>query len=215
MEEPFRGLSVIRLAVSVEGQTERQFVNQVLAPHLWTKDVYPSPILLGRRGGSVTVARLALDMANACWSFDSVTSLVDFYGFSGKGNATVDQLEECVDREVQRKISTSLDQSRVFAYIQKHEFEGLLFSDATAFAIIPNASQSLVQALRVIRSNFPTPEDINDSPTTAPSKRIESIIPRYRKVTFGSLVAAETGLDVIRSECPRFNTWVTRLESLA
>ena len=206
---------MIRLAVSVEGQTEMRFVNQVLAPHLWTKDVHPSPILLGRRGGNVTVARLASDMANACRSFDSVTSLVDFYGFSGKGNATADKLEECVNREVQRKISTSFDQSRMFAYVQMHEFEGLLFSDVVAFETIPNVSQSLVEELREIRSSFPTPEDINDSPNTAPSKRIESIIPGYRKVAFGSLVAAEIGLDVIRSECPRFNAWLTRLESLA
>ena len=208
---------MIRLAVSVEGQTERQFVNQVLAPHLWTKDVYPSPILLGRRGGNVTVDRLASDMANACWNFDFVTSLVDFYGFRGKGSLTLDKdkLEECINREVHRKARASLGQSQAFAYVQMHEFEGLLFSDATAFAVIPNVSQRLVQALRKIRSNFPTPEDINDSPNTAPSKRIESIISQYRKVAFGSLVAAEIGLDIIRAQCPRFNTWVTRLESLA
>ncbi len=31
----------------------------------------------------------------------------------------------------------------------------------------------------------------------------------------GPLVAAEVGLSAIRAECPRFNDWLTRMESLS
>ena len=65
-----------------------------------------------------------------------------------------------------------------------------------------------------ITVEFDTPEDINDSPTTAPSKRIKRLIPSYRKRLDGPPLAAEIGLNGIRSECPRFDAWLHRLESL-
>lgn len=39
---------MIRLAVSVEGNTEKKFVRKSLAPHLQPYDVYPQPMLIGR-----------------------------------------------------------------------------------------------------------------------------------------------------------------------
>ena len=206
---------MIRLAISVEGQTEEEFVNRVLADHLRPNGVEPQPVLLGGRGGNVTVERLAREMARLHWSFGFVTSLVDFYGFRDKGRATVDELEKIIDEKVNDNIGHSWDQSRVFAYVQQHEFEGLLFSDVRAFAGLIDAPGSAVATMQAIRSQFPTPEDINDSSDTAPSKRIAALIPRYQKVVDGSVLAAEIGLDAIRAECPRFNAWLTRLESLS
>ena len=115
---------MIRLAISVEGQTEEEFVNTVLVDHLRPKGVEPQPILLGGSGGDVTVERLARDMARLYWDFDFVTSLVDFYGFRGKGSATVDELEKIIDEKVNDHVRRSWDQSRVFSYVQQHEFEG-------------------------------------------------------------------------------------------
>jgi hypothetical protein len=40
------------------------------------------------------------------------------------------------------------------------------------------------------------------------------IDPRYKKPLHGSLIASEIGLPRIRGECPHFNDWMTRLESL-
>ncbi len=205
---------MIRLAISVEGQTEEEFVNTVLVDHLRPKGVEPQPILLGGSGGDVTVERLARDMARLYWDFDFVTSLVDFYGFRGKGSATVDELEKIIDEKVNDHVRRSWDQSRVFSYVQQHEFEGLLFSDASAFARLIDVPDGAVDALGEIRSQFPTPEDINDNSDTAPSKRIVRLIPRYQKIVDGSLLAEAIGLETIRAACPRFNAWVTRLEAL-
>ena len=205
---------MIRLAISVEGQTEEEFVKRVLWDHLWPKGVDPQPVLLGGRGGDVTVERLARDMAKLLPSFNCVTSLVDFYGFRDKGSATVDDLQKRIDAKVNDHVRRSWDQSRVFPYVQQHEFEGLLFSDVSAFASLISVPDDAVDALRGIRSQFPTPEDINDNSNTAPSKRIVKLIPRYQKVVDGSLLAEEIGLETIRAACPRFNAWVTRLEAL-
>ena len=202
---------MIRLAISVEGRTEEEFVKNVLAAHLRASGVEPQPIPLG---GNVTVERLASDMTNLVWNFDRVTSLVDFYGFKDKDHATPEELEELIGETTNMKVNRSWDQSQVIPYVQQYEFESLLFSNVRTFLSAINAPEDGVQELREVRSKFPTPEDINDSRETAPSKRIKKAIPRYHKVVDGSLIAMETGLDAIRVECPRFNAWVTKLESL-
>ena len=202
---------MIRLAISVEGETEEEFVKNVLAENLRAKGVEPYPSLLK---GDVTVEKLASDMAKLVWSFDFVTSLVDFYGFRGKGSATVEELEERIGEEVDRQIGRNWNQSQLIPYVQRHEFEGLLFSDVSAFGGLIYASEDAVAELQMVRSRFPTPEDVNDSSETAPSKRIELAIPRYKKRVAGSQIAMAIGLPVIRDQCPRFNRWLTSLESL-
>ena len=208
-----------RLAISVEGQTEKEFVNNVLAVHLRRSGVEPTPILLGRArgrsgGGNVSIERLATEMAHLLGSFDSVTSLVDFYGFRHKGDKTVDELEKHLTRQIHNALGHRWHPEKVFPYVQQYEFEGLLFSDVGVFANLVDAPEKSVEELRRIRTVFPTPEDINDNSDTAPSKRIVEVIPRYRKVVDGSLLGMKIGLDAIRSECLRFDGWVTRLESL-
>ena len=90
--------------------------------------VAPTPFLISQRGGNVTVERLALDLANSSWDFDFVTSLVDFYGFRDRGpGEDADALESRIDKAVDRRIGRNWNQSRVFPYVQRHEFEGLLF----------------------------------------------------------------------------------------
>ena len=153
-------------------------------------------------------------MAGLYYNFDAVTSLVDFYGFRGKGDRTVEDLENHLAKEIRKKVSNPWDGRKVIPYVQKHEFEGLLFSDVSAFSVMPVATGPLVEELAEVRSRFPNPEDINDNADTAPSKRIKSIVPGYQKVVDGVLIARETGLDAIRAACPRFAEWLAKLESL-
>ncbi|MDQ6700347.1 MAG: DUF4276 family protein [Acidobacteriota bacterium] len=56
-------------------------------------------------------------------------------------------------------------------------------------------------------------KDINDSPLTAPSKRVRDLMPGYEKPLLGSLAALEIGLSCFRRECPHFDEWLGRLES--
>ena len=203
---------MIRLAVSVEGETEENFVNSVLAPLLQARGMEIEPVLLK---GNVTVPRLGGEMARLLQNRDFVTSLVDFYGFRDKQHhETSTELEIRITTAVRTNIRYGYDPQRVLPYVQQHEFEALLFSDVSAFSVLPLASDGSIQALQEIRDQFLTPEDINDSPDTAPSKRIERVLRRYNKPSDGYVVAEEIGLDKIRAECPRFDEWVTRLEAL-
>lgn len=206
---------MIRLAISMEGPTEEELVKHLLADHLRERGVEPTPILLGRArgcsgGGNVSAERLLSEMAHLRYAFDAVTSLVDFYGFRSKGDRTIDELEE----DLRQKLGRPWHPRRVIPYVQRHEFEALLFSDVSVFSGLVDAPKGSVDALRDIRSQFSTPEDINDNKNTAPSKRIKKVIPRYDKKVDGPLLAMEIGLATIRTECPRFDRWVTSIESL-
>jgi hypothetical protein len=92
-----------------------------------------------------------------------------------------------------------------------HEFEGLLFSDCAAFSR-GIGRPDLEADLKKIRDQFPTPEDIDDSPIPAPSKRVIDLVPGYEKPLLGTLAALEIGLDRIRQECRHFDQSLVRLE---
>ena len=210
---------MIRLGISTEGATERAFVSVVLVEHLRRFGVEATPVLIrrpghgyGAGGGDVSVDRLALHLAHLARSFDAVTCLVDFYGFRKKGTASVEDLEEQVRSAVVDRIRGRAD--RVLPYVQRFEFEGLLFSDVSRFDGLDQTPPGAVEELEKIRARFETPEDIDDGRTTAPSKRIAALIPGYDKVVQGPALAQRTGLPKIRAECPRFDAWVRRLEAL-
>lgn len=209
---------MIRLSISVEGSTEEEFSKEVLTTHLRTHGVEAQPVLIGRGrgrgegGGDVSVGRLVSEMTHLYRSFDAVTSLVDFYGFKDKGSRTADDLQALLRRNIEQEVGWN--EERVLPYVQMHEFESLLFSDVAAFSELPEVRTGTLALLRGVRERFATPEDINDDKATAPSKRIKDLIPHYRKSLHGPLIAIELGLETIRNECPRFDSWLTRLESL-
>lgn len=208
---------MIRLAIIVEGRTERAFVRRLLINHLASREVAATPVLVGsaaRPGGDVTVERLAEKMAQLSYNFDALTTLVDFYGFRRRPTDDVAELEQRIDAAYANTQHRRLRSDHVFSYVQRHEFEALLFSDVRAFERTLLASPEAVTDLSSARERVATPEDIDDSPHAAPSKRIARAIPSYRKVIDGARIAREVGLDAMRRECPRFAAWLTRLESL-
>ncbi|WP_419947424.1 DUF4276 family protein [Candidatus Poriferisodalis sp.] len=58
-----------------------------------------------------------------------------------------------------------------------------------------------LHALEQVARQF-APEDINDDRATAPSRRIELVVPSFRKRLHGPAIAKEIGLDAIRAACP-------------
>lgn len=71
-----------------------------------------------------------------------------------------------------------------------------------------------VNELKSIVDDYPTPEDINDSPESAPSKRILQLMPEYNKVLQGTIIAGDIGIDKIRTKCSHFDNWIQKLEQL-
>ncbi len=226
-----------RLLVHVEGQTEEAFVNQVLAPHLYQRGYESvSARLLGdarqrsKRGGArawVAVCREIvrhLKQDTGCIA----TTMVDFFGLpqSGEGawpgrasavsTNTIEMariVEEALHADLCSAFGSNFDGARFVPFVVMHEYEGLLFSDCQQFGDAIGRPD-LTAAFQQIRGQFSSPEDINDSPDTAPSKRLLQLFPGYEKPLFGAIAAGRMGLDVIRSECPHFRGWLERLEQI-
>jgi hypothetical protein len=217
--------------VVVEGQAEETFVNEILAPVLGLQCVFLYPRLLGRpghKGGRVNYPRVKTDVITLLKQRTGAycTTLLDLYGM-GKGFpdppespdvktlSRVARLEQGMKSDIQANLDPKFRaDARFIPYIQQYEFEGLLFSDPTGLA--NGISQPVLkQGFQAIREKFRTPEDINDSEQTAPSKRIKAVMSSYQKPLHGLLAAKAIGLGKIRAECPRFNNWLTKLENLA
>lgn len=226
-----------RLLVHVEGETEETFVNEVLAPHLYGLGYSGvSARLVGnsrqrdRRGGIRGWSAVRIDILKHLKEDSGciATTMVDYYALPQNGERAwpgraqagalqfsqkADVVENALLLDIGNELGASFDGSRFVPYVTMHEFEGLLFSDCMRFAK-GICQPELAPQFQIIRSLFATPEEINDSPVTAPSKRVEALVPGYEKPLLGTLAALEIGLDVIRRECPYFRRWLERLENL-
>jgi len=211
---------MIRVCIVCEGATEVEFVKACLTPHLLGHGVNAYPSVLqapsGRhRGGRVTVERLARFISHEYHAADRLTTLVDFYGFQDADGRTRQELEKAILDDV-TKFNAGLDPRFVSPYVQMHEFEALLFSDVQQFQyVLDGWSADVRQTLIDIRAQFSSPEDINNSRETAPSKRILKTFPdgTYSKTEHGPVIAEAIGLAVIRRECAQFNDWMNLLEA--
>ncbi|EII2403784.1 DUF4276 family protein [Vibrio parahaemolyticus] len=216
--------------VICEGQTEESFVNELLVEPFAHKGIYLKPALIGRpghKGGNFKFERLAPDVEKRLLADRNCycTTFFDFYGlpatFPGKSavNATAtvqdkaNALQDALNEKLVEKIGEDA-MRRFIPYVQMYEFEGLLFSDPQKMAQGMDRSD-LVQAFTDIAGAFDTPEQINNSPQTAPSKRIESLVWGYEKPLLGTLAALEVGLDKMREQCPLFDAWLKKIEALA
>jgi hypothetical protein len=225
-----------RILVHVEGQTEETFVNEVLLPHLDQFRHSASARLVGnarqktRRGGIRGWDTVSKDIIRhllsdpACYA----TTMVDYYAlpqggtgaWPGRATASLKQfasksstVQQALLEDIIHSMGVSFNPSRFIPYVIMHEFEGILFSHCQRFAN-GIARPDLAPKFQTIRDAFTSPEEINDSPITAPSKRVISLVPEYEKPIHGNLAVLEIGLNTIRAECPLFNHWITILETL-
>jgi len=226
---------MIRVNIVVEGQTEEGFVKRVIRPHLRRQNTHVNPILIPnksgvrareKRGGILSyspvrrfVRRKVTDDTEAY-----TTTLFDYYGlpsnFPGYSSEDCPPPARTLDRVeyLEGQFAADIGDTRRFIpYFQLHEFEALLFSEVETLdreiRSLQSSSRSRRHFLRIVQ-RFDNPEHINDDPETAPSKRILNHYPGYQKNPFGELIAESIGLDTIRNECPRFDGWLTRLETL-
>jgi Domain of unknown function (DUF4276) len=175
----------------MEGQTEEGFVNEVLRNHLVEQGYHSVEArIFGNarlRGGIPKWPSARTDIMNHLREDPDriVTTMVDYYalpqkgpgGWPGRAEAarlrTTEQKGRCVQNALRAdliaEMGSRFDSKRFVPFVVMHEFEGLLFSDCAGFSRVIGGSGHEAD-FRKIREQFPTPEEINDSPATAPSK---------------------------------------------
>ena len=216
-----------RLYILCEGQTEEDFVGIVLGPYLQNVGVIAIPIICTTKrtptkkykGGVSSFNKIKKELQRLCGEHPNelVTTMFDLYAFPYDtlelDNIPSDVYEkaEYIEKAITNEIENRFG-NLVFGLVL-HEFEGLLFSDVSAFENI--AAHEAVAILRGVRAAVLTPEHINESPETAPSKHIEKTIPDYSKVSDGINVAEQIGIDKISAECCHFKKWIAKLTAWA
>jgi hypothetical protein len=212
---------MLRIAISVEGQTEDEFCKNVLCPYFHQKNILLIPIVvttkrkkcgLKHKGGCVNLDRVKKEVEKLLSNFDYVTTFYDLYGFDGiSEDTTAEELEE----EIHNLFSNN---TKLIPYIQKYEFETLLFSKPEYYEELLDTRAKM--SLQTIVDEFQGEiEAINNSRETAPSKRIMKIFnesdDEYDKVFYGYSICQEIGLSTILDKAPRFKSWIEKITQLA
>ncbi len=214
-----------RLYLLVEGQTEEAFVRELLMPHYARTGKYLTPIIVStspsQKGGVVRYAKVKPQLLRLCKQDAGayVSTLFDLYAlpqdFPGKTAASYPTHGTGQQKAtfIEAQLAQDISQANFIPHLMVHEFEALLFAQPDKFAEWTDDTNA-VQHLHACAQAHATPEDINDSPLTAPSKRILSVMPAYQKTVHGPLIACDIGLDAMRAVCPHFNAWLQTLEAL-
>lgn len=224
---------MLRLHMTVEGQTEQAFASQVLTPHLAPFGVMlAKPRLTGlvsRRKGRIPTGGMLHTFAHALgdmkrWLGEDrgedarFTMMVDLYGlpsdFPGYAPAMDERDPHRRAQVLEAALAGEIEDKRFIPYLQIHEFEALILSQPEAFGQQFDKSQRATQKLADECGDYDSPEKIDDGQDTHPKARIRSLFPDYHENVDGPLLAGEIGLEVIRNACPHFHQWLTTLERL-
>ena len=220
---------MIRVHVLVEGEAEVTFVKEVLLPYFIQREIHLVPRRLGKPrhkrgicGYPLAQREILVTLKQEALAF--CTTMFDYYAMPRDWPKREEarrkpfaeravMIEAAMLTDVSDQLGNRFNCSRFIPYVQMHEFEALLFSDPKLLA--DGLELADCSATQSIRDQFQSPEEINDSQQTAPSKRIMGLNRGYSKVTDGVLISQKIGLGAMRVQCPHFNGWIGKLEALA
>jgi hypothetical protein len=227
-------MSNVAVCIVVEGPTEQIFVRDFLAPAMSVKGIYLHAARIGspgHKGGDIRFERAKNDIGNFLKQRTDtyVSTMFDYFridsDWPGKKQISsqvksgvrlaaaqkADLLETATRQKIVESFGSNNANRRFIPYISMHEFEALLFSDPVVLAEKINVAP---QRIEQILAECGSPEEINDSPETAPSKRIAVLTSGYRKIAMGKTIAESIGIPAMRRNCPHFDQWLTTIEQL-
>lgn len=217
-----------KVLVLVEGPTEEGFVKRILTPYFSTMDIYLIPTIIttkvvlkgpNYKGGVNSYNQIKKDLIPLLndSSASLVTTMIDFYGlpsdfpgYDSRPNGTC--FEKIVHLE--KSFFNDISSSKFLPYLQLHEFEALIFANEDKFEEVFIDRQNRITKITTINEAYNTPEEINDNPLTAPSKRLKKIFNEYDKVLHSQLLLQNVDLQNLRTKCNHFNEWITKLENI-
>ena len=205
-----------RLVFIVEGDTEIILIEKLIVPYLISKGfnnvMHVQTIITNRKqhkkGGVSTYGKFKNEVVRTLAQGDViVTTLIDFFKLpTDFPNYTEDSTRI---EQIEKGISDDISSPDFLSYVQRHELEALMFSAIDGFELVVDDDGKLNQ-LKKIMTDYPNPEDINNSPQTAPSKRLFDVF-GYDKTGDGSLIFEMLDVETIMDKCPRFKEWIEKL----
>ncbi len=224
------------LHIIVEGSSEETFVNDIMVSHFGALNIFVSArkIRTGwdsvnskpAKGGLLKYVKFKNDVLRWIESDKGrantfYTSFIDLYAFPKDAEspytAEIRNISDHYQRitALEAAIAQNINHPHFIPYVQLHEFEAFLLVDPDRLVTMYPDEQQSINKLKKDIGNI-KPEEINENKRTAPSKRIIKYLHDYegQKAQVGPLVAGDIGLTMLRSRCPHFNEWITKLENL-
>ncbi|MEV5407480.1 DUF4276 family protein [Thermopolyspora sp. NPDC052614] len=167
------------------------------------------------KGGLAAWGRLAREIRLLLRdpSITTLTTLLDYYGLPadvpGMSTRPPGTPHERV-AHVERAIGEAIGDHRFLPNLVLHEIEAWVLLGHDELGAL-SGDATLPAAVRKLVADAEGAELVNDGPSTAPSKRLLNLCPRYRKTSDGPLVIAEVGIDAIRRACPHADAWFAAL----
>lgn len=230
------------ICVMCEGSTEVSFVKSVLSEYLQGRITFIAKTFVTssnhktgsvNKGGIPSYISVKNQIINTIRtsSCDYVTTMIDYYGlrkdFPGNDNKAendsvsiynkIDFLENEFNKDIETSINQYNIRTKFFSYFQLHEFETLLYSDLDKLQEVePEWCDKEIIKLKDSIKQYNNIELINDSPDTAPSKRLKNAFSntKYSKTTHSNFIIKSIGIDNIREKCKHFNQWLDKIESI-
>jgi hypothetical protein len=216
---------VSRIHFLVEGQTEETVVGDLFEPHFrdrgWdvTYSILKTKRVAGQaayKGGVRNWSQIERDLRLLFPSrFDLVTTIIDYYGCPSDTPGMSDRPAGSDARarvaHVEEATRRAIGHPSFLPNLVLHETEAwvLAASDELGAALDDPAGAA---AVKKMVEDCGGPELVNDRPESAPSKRLLTNWPTYKKTLDGPLALSELGLARLRIHCPHLDAWPRRIE---
>jgi hypothetical protein len=216
--------------VLVEGQTEERFVNECLGPYLLAKGLVLVPTIVKTKrvvggshfkGGVASYNQVRRDLGFLLHDTDAsvITTLLDYYAlpteFPGMGDRSGATAKDRV-MHVEAAWAVTVGDMRFVPHLALHEFEAWVYSEPSCLEPwMFDDDVTVIAAIAAVAGAHSTPEDIDEGPQTAPSKRLRDAFAGYQKTVHGPLAVSAIGIDRIHAVCPHFARWLDHLEAIA
>ena len=221
-------MSNANVYIIVEGQTEQTFVRDLLAPEMGHQGIFLFPVLIGKpghKGGNIQFERARGDIGKFLQQRPDtyISTMFDYFRLDPHwpGNSNMQSCPTAIEKakKIEGATLTKIRElfpdhnvkGRFIPYIEMHEFEALLFSNASILADKIGVDTGKIED---VLDESGEPEEIDDDPDKSPSKRLMNLQKGYRKVAMGKTIAEAIGISTMREKCPHFGRWLTRLEHL-
>lgn len=224
------------LHIIVEGSSEENFVNDVMVKHFSPLNIFVSSrkIRTGwdklnnkpSKGGLLKYSKFRNDVLRWIESDKGrpdtfYSSFIDLYAFPRDSESPyTSEIRHIIDpyqkiKTLEAAIYKDIKHPNFIPYVQLHEFESLILVNPDKLLGMYPDGQTAISKLKKDIGNT-KPEEINESSSKAPSKRIIKYLPDYKgqKAQVGPMVAEDIGITELRNKCPHFNQWITKLEEL-
>ncbi|QIK59685.1 DUF4276 family protein [Dysgonomonas sp. HDW5A] len=221
-----------RLIFIVEGDSEDEFVKRILKPYFVSKGVpeylVKSYIITMSGGGhgfnNIEHFKNTIEPVLHYKDEPVITTLIDHYRLNSEKKLT--GYNQCIkESDIEKRLAKmeeklndavqSIKAYRFFIpYIQRHEFETLLFADPEQGFDL-ESEERIKQDIIDLCNSFASIEDINCTPEGAPSVRLKEIYSKYKKKYEKGAEAVDiaelTTIEKILDKCPRFKNWIDTL----